>query len=420
MLFMLVSLFLYIHPYVSTDSEVKARVLYWISFGCFVAAVLSCPIVGMFPVVLVLIDQYVPEVGTGKTGLLRPDRPKWLPQIPFLLVSAFLIAITFLSRYCQSGATWATVFGLDRSGPLERIMQAFYIGAYYIWKVWWPHPLRPLDVTLASFEPTAIPFLASAAAVVAGTYVIFRARKRWPTLWRLWLAYFALLIPVLGLTEHPHFPSDCYGFLVGLLWSWLFAGVLYRLCLKINVRAIACGMSTLVIAILAALSASQIAVWQNTESLFVHMLQTTPIESPYRSKIAFLFGRSLIKDGMYAEAIGVLNAQVAFVPDDAFAHYVLGGWYHDVGDATRAKFHYREAARLSPNEPAYYNDLGVLLVNGGEKVVAQDFFERALKVDPSYAIACHNLGLLFREEGKTEESEAFFAKAQALRLMVSR
>jgi tetratricopeptide (TPR) repeat protein len=225
---------------------------------------------------------------------------------------------------------------------------------------------------------------------------------------------------VLGLLERPHFPSDRYAFIVGLLWSWLLAGLLYRLCLRINVRAIACGVSILILAALAGLSAGQIAVWQNTESLYVHILQTTPPQSPFRSRVAFMLGSMLIKDGLYPEAIGVVTTHLAVAPDDAFAHHVVGGWYFDVGDAEKAKFHYREAARLRPNEPAYYNDLGVLLVHRGETVVAHDFFERALTVDPNYPIACHNLGLLLAEQGKAEQAQALFARVQALRLMASR
>ena len=417
LLFMLMALYFYIHPYVSNDTAIKARVFYWFSFACFVAAVLSSPLVITFPVLLILIDRYVPEAGTGKTGLLRPDRPKWRAQLPFVLVSAVFMLVIAVARYCQSGAAWKTVFSFEQFSVAERIMQAFYICGYYVWKVGWPHPLKPLDTTLVSFDPLAAPFLASAVAVVIVTYLCFRSRRKSPTAWRLWVAYVALLLPALGLLDHPHFPSDCHAFVVALLWSWLLAGVLYRLCLRVNIRAAACGLSTLVLAALAAVSASQIAVWQTSETLLGHMLRTTPPESPHRSRIAFMLGRLLIEDGLYPEAIAVLTRHLEAAPDDSFAHHVVAGWYSDISHVEKAKFHYREAARLRPDEPAYYNDLGVLLARGGERVVAHDVFERALRVNPNYAIACHNLGLLLNEEGKKEEAEALFAKAQALRLL---
>jgi hypothetical protein len=322
-----------------------------------------------------------------------------------------------VARYCQSGATWTTAFSFENFGVAERVMQAFYIYGYFLWKPWWPVPLRPLDTSLSAFDPMGLTFLASALGVTIVTYIFVRARKRWPTGSRLWFAYLALLVPALGLTERPHFPSDCYAFVVGLLWSWLLAGVLYRLCLRINVRAIACGVSTIVLAVLAALSAGQIAVWQTSATLFVHMLNTTAPQSPYRSRIAFMLGGLLIRNGFYPEAISVFTGHLALAPDDAFAHHVVAGWYCDVGDFEKAKFHYREAARLQPGEPAYYNNLGVLLVQHGEKVVAHDFFERALRADPNYPVACHNLGLLLAEEGKLDEAQALFARAQALRLI---
>jgi hypothetical protein len=414
--FTLLSFYLYIHPFVSRDSAARARVLYWISFGCFVVGVLSSPIVLMYPILLPLIETYVPKAGVGRTGLLQPEEPKWLPHVPFVLVSISFVGIALASRFFQSGDAWSRIFSFGQFGPIERIMQAFYVWGHYLWKVWWPQPLSPLYTTLISFNPVAPVFLVSAAGIGLGTSVLFRSRKRWPGLWRLWVAYLILLAPVLGLAEHPHFPFDRYSLFAGLLWSWLLAGILYRLCLKVNLRVLACGLSALMLCGLGGWSARQIAVWQNSATLFTHTLKTIPPSSPYYSNVAITCAQKLAQAGKYPEAIELMEELLAFERKTAAAaHHIIAGWHFDSGNTARAKFHYREAVRLDPSDASFYNDLGVLLVASGERVLAHDFFQQAVMRDPRYAEAHHNLALLLKEEGRGAEAQVFFAKAQELR-----
>jgi hypothetical protein len=287
--FVLLSVSLYVHPYVSHASVLRIRILYWSSFGCFVAALLSCSIVLMYPVLLMLIDRYVPEAVTGKTGLLLPDRPKWIRHIPFLIVSASFIGISIFAPYSQTHGQHTNL--LQTCGyRLEGVIQALHDS---VWKVWWPRPLLPVaadsyDSSFPSHASIAAGLVAS-AAVVAATYGLFRLRQRWPTVWRLWVAHWLLLVPVIAFMRTPPFSADRDALIAGIIWAWLLAGMLYRLCLRVNIRALACGLSVIVITILAAVSAKQIAIWQDSSSLFTDMLRTTPAASPQHSRVASAF-----------------------------------------------------------------------------------------------------------------------------------
>jgi len=108
-------------------------------------------------------------------------------------------------------------------------MQAFYVWAYYLWKPWAPFHLSPVYTTLVQFNPNHWPFRLSAALVVGITWLLFWKRRQWPWAVALWVSHLALLVPALGLTERPHFTSDRYDYLPGLIWAVIIAAALWRL-----------------------------------------------------------------------------------------------------------------------------------------------------------------------------------------------
>ena len=113
-------------------------------------------------------------------------------------------------------APWPTLeqFPLD-----ARAAQAGYIWAYFAWKPLVPLHLAPVYTTLVSFRPSDALFVASVLGVGLVTVWLFFLRRRMPGLFALWLFHLVLLVPVLGLTEHPHYANDRYGHLPALLWS---------------------------------------------------------------------------------------------------------------------------------------------------------------------------------------------------------
>src|SRR5205823_3655595 len=98
-------------------------------------------------------------------------------------------------------------------------MQAFYIWAHYVWRPLVPGDLAPVYTTLVEFRPMTLPFVASALLVVGVTTVLIWKRREWPVALTLWVAHLVLLAPLIGVTEHPHYPSDRYSYLQGVLWA---------------------------------------------------------------------------------------------------------------------------------------------------------------------------------------------------------
>ena len=54
-----------------------------------------------------------------------------------------------------------------------------------------------------------------------------------------------------------------------------------------------------------------------------------------------------------------------------------------------------QAAKLSPRQPIYLNQLGIAYRQQGQFAKARDAYERAIALDPGYAAALLNLGILY-------------------------
>lgn len=61
--------------------------------------------------------------------------------------------------------------------------------------------------------------------------------------------------------------------------------------------------------------------------------------------------------------------------------------------------------------PKMYLDLGIKLVRGGDLENAITAFCKAIELDPSYAPAYNNVGLIFKNTNRLHEAEAFFCRA---------
>ena len=73
----------------------------------------------------------------------------------------------------------------------------------------------------------------------------------------------------------------------------------------------------------------------------------------------------------------------------------------------------QEAANLAPEEPAYLNSLGLVLLDLKQLREAEEAFRKAIALDPSYAMAHHNLGVALAESGRWEEAVQGYRRALA-------
>jgi hypothetical protein len=133
-LFLLISLWSYLRAYQSGSTAWTRRSFYWCSVGAFALSMLSLPFAFGYMVVLVVLDSY-PLGRFEARGQWRWDakaRGIFIEKVPFLLLGG-LVATTLLGRLSPTGVYAAAP--VDTSlAPFNRIMQAFYVWAYYVWK----------------------------------------------------------------------------------------------------------------------------------------------------------------------------------------------------------------------------------------------------------------------------------------------
>jgi hypothetical protein len=408
--FLLVAALCYLEAGTRLDSS--RRLYYWASVASFMLSLLSYPIGLGFVVVIMVLDFYPLKRFAGSFWSGAAWRI-WREKLPFVGAAGLVLGFTLLLRF-NTSATWQRPVSLADFGVVDRVMQACYVWAYYLWKPWVPFNLSPIYMTLGSFMPWSLPFVSSLGLILALSVVLAWNRERWPGAAGLWVCHLAWLVPVLGLTEHPHCANDRYGLVVGLFWSILGAAMLVKLCDRRGAFLAGVMGTILLVGFLGSLSVRQIGIWNNSVSLFQYIL-TRLGDDPYRSVIYVRLGIAQTKAGHPLEAAAAFNEAVRIDPNNRIAHFNLGEIYSSRGNWAEAKKHYSRAVELAPDDVDALNNLGIVLAAMKDLPGAADCFSQAVRTHPQSLNSNYNLGLTLQKLGKSEEGRVYLERADQLR-----
>lgn len=362
-----------------------------------------------------------PKEGADRATVLRGGRTRrvLLEKAPFVAVPAFVSLVTLLGRLHAKGI-WPAPAALSSFGVLPRVMQAFYIWSYYVWKPCVPRDLSPVYTRLVDFDPFEPAFLASAGLVLGTTLLAIVLRRRIPSLLALWFCHLAVLVPVLGLTEHPHYANDRYSYLQGILWSIAVAGMLIALrrasltdpaappssSRRWLTRgpwpfAAGCALVFFVSLPLAVLAHRQSLTWRDSITLFETMLERLG-DDPYRDDIVWRLGLAHITRGKgNDDAIGAALLMQHPAPPN-----VLAG----AGRILLERRHPEEAASLLARAalrsplPSTYTALGIALLRIRKPLEAAGALSRALELEPSNMTALEYLGIAHMAQGEVTQA----------------
>lgn len=109
-------------------------------------------------------------------------------------------------------------------------------------------------------------------------------------------------------------------------------------------------------------------------------------------------GRELEAD-QPERAVAAYREALSLDADMACAHADLGRLLHESNDLDGAEHCYRAAARLCPDEPIYWFNLGVILEDTDRDARASIAYRAAVALDSAFADAHFNLAGVFERLG---------------------
>lgn len=382
--FLLLSTLFYIKAILSEADKNRYIYLILSAFIFYTVSLLSQAIGITYFAVLLILDIFLFKriEGTRRWWKTQTAQRVLMEKLIFAIPAVLAGIMSVVVRIKSAGLSHPPIT-LSDFGLIDRIIQAMYITFYYLWRHLYPVDLAPVYTTLVSFNPLSIPFTSSTLCVIIISIVLFFFRRKIPLMAGLWLAYIVLIIPVMGFSEHPHFPVDRYSLLPSICLSILIAfGII---TITRNKYFFISSVSVLIITILvlSILSINQIKVWANTESLLSHTISTLG-NDPAKQNIYWRLGKYLYQNGNKEEALINFEKALAINPYNSSANIYLAKIEYENHNLSKSIYHLQKVLITEPNNFVVHYRLSELFDKLNKKEEATYYFERAVALQRSH------------------------------------
>jgi tetratricopeptide (TPR) repeat protein len=217
-------------------------------------------------------------------------------------------------------------------------------------------------------------------------------------------------VPVLGLTERPHYPSDRYGHLPNIVWAVAISIGLFRVWPKRGMRAAGVAVSIFAAGLCALMSFWQTAIWKDSISLLEATLESLG-SSNYRGDIASRLGSLHSKAGNLQRAGECFEIFRVTGWKSEWAHVDAATFWLQQNRLDLAQFHADEALTRSPKSFAANEVKANVLAKEGRFTEAVSFYQAALKAEPNNGKTHSNLGVAFANLNRHDEAVAALRSA---------
>jgi tetratricopeptide (TPR) repeat protein len=362
------------------------------------------------PAVLLILDWYP----FGNIRSLSSFRQSVVGKLPFIVLSLGSSVLTILAQ--RAGGAVVSM----ESVPLwTRALVGVESVAGYLRKMIWPLKLSPFYPYPTAVSPLSWEYLL-AIAVVSGTSAlcVLKAQKQ-----RVWLAawgyYVITLIPVIGIVQvGRQAMADRYTYLPGLgpfLIAGLAAAWVYQKLVLLSQRRPAVKLAGAVPAILVlvsmvSLTLGQIGIWQNSISLWSHVIE----QRPERVHLAYYYrGLAFENTGQIDKALKDYNTAIVLDPNFRDAFIGRGTVLEKMGRFDSAVENLNRAIALGPSYEAYFNR-GIILEKMAQIDAAISDYLSAIALDPSRYDAYLAAGRTYGKAGSFDKAIEYFAKCIAM------
>ncbi len=416
----------------------RRGVMMALAFLCYVASLGSKAAGITWPVVLLILDIY-PLRRLASRGPKLPQSPckvsvahggatlqpaaglrRILLEKGLFAFPALIIAVVALWAQAHAGALRSLA---EHPLPL-RVGQAFYGLMFYLWKTVWPVGLVPLYEQRPGATALDAPNVVGACLVVAATGLFWQFRRRRPFWLAAWAVYVVLLSPVLGMAQSgPQVVADRYTYLPSMAWAVLIGGGICKLWDRAALsarlwRGCMIGGLGLVVGLLLVLTRAQTRVWENSYTLWNHVIDRAPDTGMAHSHLSVL----LNTDGEYEAARKHALTALSILPGNHSAHVALAraslelanlaaaDWYLDVAREgyAAAEEHLRIALEIRPDDSPRWVSLAIVYTYQQRDEEAVACYREAIKWEPDNAVWSYNLASLLASLERHNEAISLF------------
>jgi protein O-mannosyl-transferase len=378
----------------------RASAFYFLALLLFMLGLMSKPMLVTLPCVLLLLDYWPLQRWPGKESQSR--RRLMLEKWPFFALSAVSAAVTSIAQH-HAGAMIQM-----QDYPMRFRLEHAVLGyGEYLVKTVFP-------ANLAIFYPVPrttswLAVLASGAALVLISWLVWRERRRKPFWMTGWFWFLGMLVPVIGLVKvGDQFIADRYTYLPSI---GLFVGIVFSLAGLIAKRRVKpvlwASVAAVVLAGCLAGTARQLGFWQNTETLFVRALAVTKDNAVVHNNL----GGTLLQKGRVDEAMEHFKQALAIDPNYARSKKNLGLCLVRLGRLDEAAACFQQALELDPRSVDALENLATLHLRSGRMDEAMGYLRQARELQPSSSKAFNNLGVEFLQTGRLDEAAKAFQRA---------
>ncbi len=396
---------------------------YWLALFFFVLGLMSKPMLVTMPFVMLLLDFWplgrfkasraCPSTGNSSTEsmgenspvqtLLRLTLEKW----PFFLLTIIFCVITFWSQHGTGAVNSATDFPLG-----SRIENSLISYGRYLLKTIWPVNLAVIYPLFKLHGVMTLLAVAMAIALLAVSWLAWKARTRFPWLLTGWFWYLGTLVPVIGLVHVGGASmADRYSYfpLVGIFIIIAFGARNLMTRWQIG-AAVPATVATLVLVACITLTERQLTYWQNSVTLFEHAIAVTQDNDIAHSNL----GLALEKEGDQRDALAQFKEALRISPNSDAMHNNIADLYYDMGRTNEALEEYNKALQLDPRAAFAWINIGNVDAALGHLPDAMTNYNQAARFDSSDAEIPFLIGKTLLAEGRDGDVIPYFQKVWRL------
>ncbi len=443
--FIFLTLICYLNAVTAPD---KSRGRWMIaSLSAYLASLLSKASGITLPVILFVLDFYPLRRLTGP--LVWSDLRKkyvFIEKIPFLFFASIFAGIAMLAQKDAKALLPLAEYGMP-----ERVAQAFYGMAFYIWKTVWPFGLSPFYEIPQGVDPLSWPNLLRAVLVLGTAAAAVRLWRRRPAILSVHLCYLLAIAPVLGFAQSgPQYVAARYSYLSCVGLAVLAGGANFALVRPPHMNSRSFLISSVapavgILIVLGFLTVQEVGIWHDSEKLWRRAVSMSPRSffprvnlgqilldqknfpeslEQFQEAISIRPGdarpyhsaaMTLAQMGRPADAVPYFTKSLEIRPADPDVHCNLGHTLASLGQSDAAIVHYRKAIALRPDFSAAHNNLANELGLRGNPDEAIEHYARAIALDPGNTGAHHNLGMALMTMGRITDAVASFRESVRLR-----